>query len=498
MQDNSEGAIIMFTKEELKDIVKSKLGDSLFVVVSNGEPYVHNYLGGEIACTRHINGMNIALDSVMQACGGTWIASGRGDADRDVVDEKDRVQVPVEDPKYTLKRVWLNKEEENGYYYGSANKMLFPLCMIVYVRPMFKESDWVQYRKVNQRFAEAILEEIGSKKAFVWFQDYHMSLVPKIIKEKRPDLFLGHFWHIPWASPEAFKTCPWKEEILEGLLGNDIIGFPTRYHCNNFLDTIDQTLEAKTDRGTYSISYKGSVTLVKPFPISTDFEWISNVSKTQEIDAMVAQIKRKYDLNNKILAVGVDRVDYTKGIPERLLAIDRFLEKYPEYQKKFVFLQLGTPSKVHIEEYKRVGDQIDSLVEEINWKYKVGNWSPIIFWEDYHERERVMACYKIADVCIVSSLHDGMNLVSKEFVSAQNDARGMLILSRFCGSAKELQEAIFINPYDTERFADAIKEGVEMPTDERKTRMDKMRETVRENNIYSWAGNFVSTLTKLS
>ena len=488
----------MLTRTTLKEIVKSKLGEALFIVASNREPYIHAYKEDKIECIRPASGMAVALDPVMQACGGIWVAHGSGDADKDVVDDKNRVQVPPNNPKYTLRRVWMSKEEEDSYYYGTSNETFWPLCHIAYVRPKFDELDWIQYKKINERFAETILDEIGNQKAFVWFQDFHLSLAPKIIKEKNPEIITAHFWHIPWPNPEAFRICPWKEEILEGLLANDVVGFHTRYHCNNFLDTIDQTLEAKTDRDTYSVSYKGLITLVKPFPISVDFKSISDLANAPEVEMEMVQIRRKYDLKDKIVGVGVERIDYTKGIPERLKAIDRFLEKYPEYQKKFVFLQLGAPSRIHIPEYKKVNEEIEELVEDIDWKYHTNNWLPIIFWREHHEVTRILACYKLANICIVSPLHDGMNLVAKEFIAAQNDTDGMLILSRFCGSARELQEAILINPYDLERFADAIKEGIEMPSDEKKKRMEEMRETTKENNIYTWAGNVISALTRLS
>jgi len=488
----------MLTKATLKDLVKSKLGESLFVVVSNREPYVHTYNEDEIDCIRPASGMVTALDPVMQACGSVWIAHGSGNADKEVVDDKSKIQVPPNNPKYILRRIWLDKQEMEGYYYGLSNETLWPLCHAVYVRPKFHKSDWVQYKKINDHFAEAVLNEIGDKKAFVWFQDYHLSLAPKIIKDKNPNAITAHFWHIPWPNPEAFRIFPWGKEVLEGLLANDIIGFHIRYYCNNFLDAVDQTLEAKTDRDTYSVSYKGSTTLVKPFPISIDFKSTSDTANTPEIDLEVIRIKHKFKLADKIVGVGVERIDYTKGIPERLKAIDLFLEKYPAYQKKFVFLQLGAPSRTHINTYEQINDEIDSLVDDINWKYQKDNWSPIIFWREHHDLRRILACYRLANVCIVSSLHDGMNLVVKEFVAAQNDAEGMLVLSRFCGSARELPEAILVNPYDTEEFADAIKEGIEILPDERKVRMAKMRETIRENNIYTWAGKVISALTKFS
>jgi alpha,alpha-trehalose-phosphate synthase [UDP-forming] len=488
----------MLTRATLKDLVKSKLGDTIFVIASNREPYIHTFKEGKVECILPASGMVTALDPIMQACGGIWVAHGSGNADKEVVDAQDKTQVPPNNPRYALRRIWLDKTEEDGYYYGLSNETLWPLCHTVYVRPKFNKADWEQYKKINERFAEAILSEIGEQKAFVWFQDFHLALAPKMVKDKNPNVTTAHFWHIPWPNTEAFRICPWKREILEGLLANDIIGFHVRYHCNNFLDTVDQTLEAKTDRDTYSVSYKGSITRVKPFPISIDFKSISDTANSPEVELEMLQIRQKFNLKDKIVAVSVERIDYTKGIPERLKAIDVLLEKYPEYRQKFVFLQLGAPSRTHIDAYERINKEIDSLVEEINLRYQADDWVPTVFWREHHGLRRILACYKLANICIVSPLHDGMNLVAKEFIAAQNDLGGMLVLSRFCGSSRELQDAILINPYDTEEFVEGIRDGIVIQAEERKRRMEKMREIVKENNIYAWAGNVISALKKIA
>lgn len=484
-------------KESLKELISLKIGSYKFIVVSNREPYIHIFSEDGIKCTTPASGMAIALDPVMRACGGIWVAHGSGDADREVVDDNDRVQVPPENPIYTLRRVWLTKEEVEGYYYGLANEGLWPLCHIAYTRPIFRESDWEIYRRVNEKFAKAVLEEMGDDTGFVFVQDYHFALLPRILKEKRPDIIVAQFWHIPWPNREAFRVCPWGEEILDGLLGNDLLGFHIRYHCQNFLDTVDQAIEAKMDYERFAITRGGKETLVRPFPISVDFERIEHIAKHQDVEEQIERLRRVHRLKGRLVGVGIDRIDYTKGIPERLMAIDRFFEKYPEYLGRFTFIQLGPLSRIHIQRYKDYNDEIYHLMVEINEKYRFKDWQPIILHKSHLSQQEIINYYRLADVCIVSSLHDGMNLVAKEFVASRWDNDGVLILSKFTGSARELEMALLISPFATDRFADTIKEALEMPPEERTERMEKMRETVRVNNIYRWAAKVISEIFKL-
>ena len=486
----------MQTRESLRELVQEKLRDYLFIVVSNREPYVHTFSGREIKCQKPPSGLTVALDPVMQACGGTWIAHGSGDADAHVVDKGNKVLVPPQKPLYPLKRVWLSRKDEDGYYYGFSNEALWPLCHIAYTRPMFNESDWDTYKRVNQIFADSVLEEVGDRKAFVFVQDYHLALLPKIIKERNPNIIVAQFWHIPWPNREAFRICPWQEDILDGLLGNDLLGFHIRYHCNNFLDTVDRTIEARVDWERYEVIRGGKRTAVRPFPISVDFEAISREAQSEEVGAEIERLKAKLGLNDEVIGMGLDRLDYTKGIPDRLRAIDRFFEKYPEYKGKAVFIQAGVPSRIHIPVYKQVNDEIDNLVEEVNWKYAAWHWKPVIYLKENLPPLTLMALRRMSNFCIVSSLHDGMNLVAKEFVASRFDEDGVLILSPFTGAARELTDALLVNPYATDHFAKAIKEAIEMPREERQKRMRRMREIVRENNIYKWAADIISELVK--
>jgi alpha,alpha-trehalose-phosphate synthase [UDP-forming] len=486
----------VWTKSSLCELVSEKLRDYLFIIVSNREPYIHTFSGRQITVKVPASGLTVALDPVMQACGGIWVAHGSGDADREVVDQSNKVSVPPYQSRYSLKRVWLTKEEEEGYYYGFANEALWPLCHIVYTRPVFDEQNWNYYKQVNAVFARSVLEEVGDKKAFVFIQDYHLALLPRMLKEQSSNIITAQFWHIPWPNPEAFRICPWQEELLQGLLANDLLGFHIRYNCNNFMDTVERSLESRIDRDRYEVHYNGRKTAVRPFPISVDFEEISKDAQKEEVKEEIERLRAKLGLNGEAIGIGIERFDYTKGIPDRLLAIDRFLEKYPQYCKKMVYIQAGVSSRIHIGAYQALNKEIDKLVEEINWKYKSGLWQPIIFMRENCPPLTLMALRCMANFCIVSSLHDGMNLVAKEFVASRFDEKGVLILSPFTGSARELPDALLVNPYATDHFAEAIKAAIEMPESEQQKRLHKMRAIVQENNVYKWAAEIISDLLK--
>jgi trehalose-6-phosphate synthase len=434
----------------------------------------------------------------MRTCGGTWVAHGSGDADREVVDRHDRVSVPPDRPAYHLRRVWLTPEEEQAYYYGFSNQALWPLCHVAYTRPRFDRHHWQAYQAVNRRFADAVLEEVGDDPAWVFIQDYHFALLPRMIKQARPDLFLAHFWHIPWPNPEIFAVCPWAEEIVEGLLGNDLLGFHIPFHCNNFLGTVKRTVEAIVDHDDGVAVRQGRRTTVRAYPISVDIGSISAQASSCERASRVAELRAELGLDEQMIGVGVDRVDYTKGIRERLWAIDRFFEKYPRYQRGFTFLQVGPESRVDITEYAELNEEIDQISGEINARYGCDGWLPIRVLKGNYPHSDLISLFLMSDLCIVSSLHDGMNLVAKEFVSARPDGNGVLLLSRFTGAARELDGALQINPYDTEAFADAICQALEMPHEERRRRIDSMRTVVGENNIYDWAANVVTDIRRLA
>ena len=488
----------LWTEAKLRDLIHARLGENSLFVVSNREPFMHmvDDISGEPKCIRPASGVVTAIDPIMRACGGTWIAHGSGNADKKFVNSKDKLGVPPGDNRYILKRVWLSKEEEEGYYYGFANEGLWPLCHMTHTRPVFRESDWQMYEKVNQKFADRVLAELPAKSPFIFIQDYHFTLLAKMIKEKRPDARIALFWHIPWPNPEVFSTCPYQEQILEGMLACDLIGFHVQSHCNNFLETANKLLESRVDTEKFSVVRFGKETFVRAFPISVD-GYLSESRQNLDLLREIGRIKKEFELEGKIVAIGVDRIDYTKGLIERVLAVDRFIEKNPQYKNKFVFIQLAAPSRTHIKRYHDLMNEIDELVEKKNWKYSQGDWRPIVYLKKHFSPEEIKPFYMLADICIVSSLHDGMNLVAKEYVASKNDFSGTLILSRFTGAAKELTDSILINPYSIEEFSDAIKTAIEMPDEEKKKRMENMRKIVSENNVYRWAGSIISELTAL-
>jgi trehalose 6-phosphate synthase len=487
----------MWTKEALQDLIESKLSGHRFIVVANREPYLHRYAGNRIECVPPVSGMVSALDPILKACGGVWVAHGSGSADRKMVDSADHVQVPPEDPLYTLRRVWLTKEQEQGYYSGLSNGGLWPLCHMAFTRPIFDPQQWAIYREVNERFAGAVLEEADDEPAFVFIQDFHFALLPRMLKEKNPNLVIAHFWHIPWPAPEVFQTFPWKEELLEGLLGNDLLAFQLRYHCQNFLDTVDHTIEAKADYENFEVTRRGKTTVVRPFPISIDFAGHAAMASSAPVDNEIERWRQKLHLNGATIGIGIDRIDYTKGLIERFRALDRFLEKNPGHAEHLVFVQIGVPSRVNVRQYKLLDDEIDHLVEEINWKWSTDSWQPIIYLKEQHSPLQMMALHRLADFCMVTSLDDGMNLVAKEFPASRIDGDGVLILSRFTGAARELSSALLVNPFSVDEIADAIQQAVEMPEDERSKRMEKMRAMIEQNNVFRWAGKLLSALIKL-
>jgi trehalose 6-phosphate synthase len=489
----------LWTAERLKEHVKRELGAKNLIVVSNREPYMHVKQGNSIECIVPAGGLVTALDPILRACGGTWLAHGSGDADRENSDKEGRLRVPPVEPAYSLRRVFLTKEEEEGYYYGFSNEGIWPLCHITHTRPLFRLDDWVQYQKVNEKFAEVLLEEIRHEhEPLILIQDYHFCLLPLLIKAKRPDARVALFWHIPWPNPEVFGICPWKQEILVGLLGADILGFHIQFHCNNFLETVDRYLESKVNWEQFSIERRGTRTLVRPFPISVAFTGIAHDGEKIELEReRKDRILKMIGTSAKYLGVGVDRIDYTKGIVERFRGVERFLEKYPEYVGQFSFVELGAPSRTHIKRYHDLLSELDEVAEQINWRFRIKGWKPIVFLKAHHTHATVNEFYQIADFCAVTSLHDGMNLVAKEFATAREDEHGVLILSQFTGAARELLDALIVNPYDTEDLAHAFHRALTMPLEEQALRMGRLRTSIRERNVYRWAGNIVTALANL-
>ena len=490
-----ENAESIWTADRLAVHIRGRLEEGRLFVVSNREPYIHVRRGKATDVKQPASGLVTALEPVLRACGGTWVAHGSGEADFDAVDGNDRLLVPPDDPRYTLRRVWLTKEEEQGYYYGFSNEGLWPLCHIAHTRPLFRAADWQHYQQVNQKFADALLQEMeNTPRPLVLVQDYHFALLPRMIKERRPEVRMAIFWHIPWPNPEAFGICPWQKQLIDGLLGADLIGFHIQGHCTNFLQTVDRIVESRIDWERSSVERLEHRTTVHPYPISVESpDPRGEVPRLSAYEERAALLK-VLGVEAALLGVGVDRLDYTKGILERFLAIERFLEKYPQYQGVFTFVQIGAPSRTHIKRYHDLHGEVQAEADRINWRFQADRWKPIVLLDRQHSHREVEAYYRAAELCLVTSLHDGMNLVAKEYIAARHDELGVLVLSCFTGAARELRDALQVNPYDIDQTADAIRVALEMQPEEKQLRMQRMRKTVRENNVYRWAGSLIGAL----
>jgi len=488
-----------WTPDRLKHTLNRHLHGEKVVIVANREPYIHERAanGGEIMVRHPASGLVTALEPVLRACSGSWIAHGSGSADRETADRNGRIRVPPGEESYSLRRIWLSTEEEQGYYYGFANEGLWPLCHIAHVRPIFRSQDWSAYGSVNRRFADALCEEVDSEDPIVLVQDYHFAPLPRLIRERLPRATVIMFWHIPWPNAQSFGICPWREELLDGMLGASILGFHTQFDCNNFLDAADRFLESRIDREQNAVVQQGHTTLVRPYPISLEWpvHWLRSMPPANECRKSVFEELRLAP--DALLGVGVDRLDYTKGVEERLLAVERLLEKTPALRGRFTFVQLAAPSRTVIERYRLLNEHIERVAERINERFAQGDYRPVVLLRAHHEPTAVYRYYRAADLCCVTSLHDGMNLVAKEFVAARDDERGVLVLSQFTGSARELTEALIVNPYDLDETSSALAAALAMSGDEQRERMRSLRALIADLNVYRWAGRMLVDAARL-
>jgi trehalose 6-phosphate synthase len=497
LRDASES---VWTAERLRAHVHGRLQGSPLFVVSNREPYMHVARNGVSEVIVPASGLVTALEPVLRACQGTWIAHGSGDRDHEAVDANDRLSVPPDQPEYTLRRVWLTKEEENGYYYGFANEGLWPLCHIAHTRPLFRAPDWANYQAANQKFADAVIEELkGTTRPMVLVQDYHFALLPRMVKRVRPDARVAVFWHIPWPNPEAFGICPWQAALVDGMLGADLVAFHTQAHCNNFLETVDHAVESQIEWEHFTARRQNHVTHVRAVPISVAWQDPPppNGARARLADAGRAKLFEALGVSATFLGVGVDRIDYTKGIVERFRGIERFLETRPPLAGVLTFVQICAPSRTTIPRYQQLAAEVEAEAKRINARFQTSSWKPIVLLNRHHSHREIEPYYRAADFCLVTALHDGMNLVAKEFVAARDDEDGVLVLSQFAGASHELRDALIVNPYDAEQLADAIERAVTMPAAERQVRMRRMRRTVREYNVYRWAASLVANLADI-
>jgi trehalose 6-phosphate synthase len=496
--DQGMGAGGRWTADRLHRVLTESLEGDRVVILANREPYIHGRApDGSVRVQHPASGLVTALEPVMRACSGTWVAHGSGPADREVVDAHDRVRVPPGEESYAIRRVWLTPEEERGYYYGFSNEGLWPLCHLVYTRPEFRVEDWRAYEAVNRRFAAAVCDEVHGPDPIVLVQDYHFALAPRMIRERLPRATIISFWHIPWPNAERFGVCPWHRELLEGMLGSSIVGFHTQQHCNNFLEAVDRFLESRIDRERTSVVLGGRESLVRPYPISIDWP-NARAAEAPPVPECRREVLAELGLGpDALLGVGVDRLDYTKGIEDRLLAVERLLERFPRFRGRFTFAQLAAPSRTLIPQYRELNERVERIAERVNGRFADGAWRPIVLLRSHHEPPTVFRYLRAADVCYVSSLHDGMNLVAKEFVAARDDERGVLMLSRFTGAARELGEALLVNPYDLEEASAALATALSMAPAEQADRMRAMRAHVGEFNVYRWAGRMLADAARL-
>lgn len=492
-----EAIQVEWSPRTLQLLLSKELPEVEILVVSNREPYIHNRTDAGIEMQIPASGLVAALEPVMRSCGGTWIAHGSGSADRETVDSRDRIGVPPDNPVYTLRRVWLTDAEQDGYYYGLANEGLWPLCHISFVPPHFREADWQIYQDVNKRFADTVVREAKSADPIVLVQDYHFALLPRLLRERMPRATVLTFWHIPWPNAETFGICPWKEVIVDGLLGSTILGFHTQFHCNNFLETVDRFVEARIDRERGSVIFGGHETMIRPYPIS--IEWPPQaLARQAPVEECRRAVRSRLGVPEEMrLGVGVERFDYTKGVLNRIRAIEQLLARHPEWRGKIVFVQAAAPSRSKLDSYRHLQEEALELARAVNEKYRDGDYEPVRLVIRHHEPDEVFELFRAADFCIVSSLHDGMNLVAKEFVASRDDEQGVLILSHFAGASRELSEALIVNPHDAHGLGEVIDQALRMPANEQRERMRQMRALVRERNVYRWAAQMLLDAARL-
>ncbi|MFZ1106166.1 MAG: trehalose-6-phosphate synthase [Hyphomicrobiaceae bacterium] len=496
-RQEGDGVRIQWSPQTLHRLLEEHLPGAEVLAVSNREPYIHNVHNGSVALQIPASGLVAALEPVMRACGGTWVAHGSGSADRETVDARDHIRVPPGDPAYTLRRVWLTEDEQEGYYYGFANEGLWPLCHIAFVRPTFRHEDWQQYIAVNERFADVIAEEASRPDPIVLIHDYHFAVLPRMVRDRLPNATILTFWHIPWPNSETFSICPWREEIIHGLLGSTILGFHTRFHCNNFLEATDRFVESRIDRENASVTVDGRETMIRPYPIS--IEWPPAALASQApVEHCREAVRRRFGLGEDArIVVGIERFDYTKGILDRIRAVDDLLRRQPQWKDRLVLVQAAAPTRSRLATYGSLQKEAERLAEEVNERHGNDTYRPIVLEVRHHDPSEVFELFRAADACIVSSLHDGMNLVAKEFVAARDDEQGVLILSTFAGASRELSEALMVNPYDTHGTGEAIEHALSMPSDEQRERMRLMRDLVRVRNVYRWAGEMLLDATRI-
>jgi trehalose 6-phosphate synthase len=488
----------MWTQGALHRLIRNRLRDTRFILVSHREPYIHHRTSGGVVCLRGEPGLASTLNSMMSVVRGLWVAHGSGDADRRYDGANQRAFMPPRNPAYILRRVWLSKKLQDEYDHGLAQEGLWPLCHAVFHRPSFEWQHWKSYRRANQIFAEAVLEEAGGKTAFVFVPDYHFGLLPRILKARNPNLIVAQFWQIPWPHYESFRIFPWTQELIEGMLGSDLLGFQSNYDCRNFLECVDRTIEARVDRVEGEVIRNGKSMFVRPFPIGIDYERHTAAATASEVDREMHRWRRRLGLRTEFVGIGIDPLDCSKGIPDRLEALDLFFSKHPEFCGRLTFVQIGVPSREQIRAHQPLYLEITGRVKKINAKWGRDYWRPINLLRGAYSQSQLIALHRLADFCLITSPHEGMNLAAKEFVASRFDADGVLIVSQFTETPREFPDALHVNPFAKDEVAEAIRCAVTLAPDQRRRRMLRLRAAVAEANIYRWAGKIISTLVKFN
>jgi trehalose 6-phosphate synthase len=458
------------------------------IVLANRAPYQHDYApDGRVMLTRAASGLVTALEPLVAACSGTWVAHASGTADDCLVAKR---TLPSE-IRYRLRYVRLDPDQHRGYYYGFANEALWPLCHSVSVAPVFRSNDYRDYDAANSHFAAAVAQEAAGGSPLVLVQDYHFALAPRYLRKRLPASTIAGFWHIPWPHARVFRTCPWHRELLTGILGNDLIGFQTEEHAANFVDCVRSLLRADVDaHGT--IHYCRHTTRVGVYPVGVDAN-AGPLWATPAASVCRARVLHDFDLpDSSYIGLGVDRMDYTKGIHEKLLAVERVLEHDPSLRGRFAFIQIAEPSRDCLPAYRDERARIRETTARVNGRFGTTSYTPIRLLEAHHDADEVYRLYRAADLCYVGSLDDGMNLVAKEFVAARNDERGVLVLSEFAGAAQQLRTALLINPYALDDTAAILAKAVRMPETEQRGRMRLLRASVRTCDARWWASRFLA------
>lgn len=487
-----------WTDESLRAWARAHAYEGQVLVLANCEPYRHDPGPGGAAVLRHsTSGLVTALEPLIRATSGVWIAHGSGLADHLTVEHDDGLDVPPHEPRYRLRRVWLSNSEVRRYYEGFANEGLWPLCHRSRVRPVFRMEDLITYRETNRRFVDRLVAEARSDAPVVFVQDYHFALAPRMVRERLPASTIAAFWHIPWPAWQTFDACPWGRQLVEGLLGADVLGFQTPGDCENFLETAERLLDALVSSADQSVIHAGRRTEVRAYPAS--IEWPSRwAAQAPAVEVCRREIRSALGIvPNAQLSVGVARLDYTKGIEETFCAVERLLEHHPEYRGTFTHVQLAEPSRMRVAAYRELADRVVGVADRVNGRFGQGSYRPVILLRDHHEPPEVYRFLRAADVCYVGSLHDGMNLVAKEFIAARDDERGALVLSVFAGAAWQLPDALVVNPYDLDEVVTALRRALRMTVDEQRDRLSRMRALIAEENAHKWAVQILSDLSRI-